>query len=164
MKMKFKKDLSNKQIAAIAVFAYLSVIFIYIALAAATVLFPKAPEKFDFTIYENRIQRVDLVDFDYLDDYAVLETLDSQKLNSILKDMSNLWFYGSGFGDPPGFGGKCILLTFDDESFRVVCQTGYVHFAKTDEDLHHYTGLYRYIKADEYKAFLQRYFTSKLDY
>ncbi|NTW95777.1 MAG: hypothetical protein HGB31_04060 [Erysipelotrichaceae bacterium] len=164
MKLKFKKDLSNKQIAAIAVIGVTSPYIVFFGFMISTAVIPKAPEQHDFTQFQNQVEKIDLVDFDYIDDYAVLETLDPLSNTSVLNDLSNLWFHNSGYGDPPGFGGKCILLSFKDDSHRIVCSMGYAYFNDDDEDLHFFTTAWRYIKSEEYKTLLERYFTSKLDY
>jgi len=159
MKIKLKKSLSSKQIALIVVSVYISGILFYFGFMFYSNLFPKAPIQFDFTIYEDQVDRIDLVDFDTIDDCAVLETLDPQYIPAILTDLSALWFQQSGAGDPPGFGNTCVYITLDNDSYRVVCITGYAQYKKGDRDLTFNTNAWRYIKHDDYEAFLKRYFS-----
>jgi hypothetical protein len=164
MKLKLPKSLTNKQIAAIAVVGVTLPYLLFFTLAASVQIFREPPVKFDFTILQDKIERIDLVDYDYSDDYAVLETLDPLNTSSLLNDLSDLSFKSYGFGDPPSFGGKCVLFTLNDDSYRIVCHAGYAQFTKYDSELDFKVGGWKSIESDEYKTFLERYFTSKLDY
>ena len=110
------------------------------------------PEKYDFSIYSGHVTKVEIVDWfnpddhvsqDPAENFRVILALDESQIPGLLNALSEVEFSRSGPGDPPGFGGRCFLITLDDGSYRILGRFGYARFTLEDDYLDRYTGLWR---------------------
>jgi hypothetical protein len=118
------------------------------------------PETYDFSIYSGHVTKVEIVEWvswsDYIspndsENYRVILALDESQIPDLLTILSELDFYRAGPGDPPGFGGRCFLITLDDGTYRIIGRYGYARFTIEDEYIDRYTGLWDYIRDDDFE-------------
>ena len=117
----------------------------------------RLPERFDFTIYENQIERIEIVEWIDVDDYQVIITLDKADYPVLLKVLSETDFYQYGPGDKPEYRGQCFMISLYDGSHQLVGHSGYVHYSDSDEHISYYTNPWRYIKDEDLKALFAPY-------
>jgi hypothetical protein len=124
------------------------------------------PEQYDFSLYSGHVVRVDIVDWSSedsfvhpqgSDDYRIILTLDESQYETLLTSLSSLDFYQKGPGDPPGFFGRCILITLDDDSYRVIGRYGYAQYNQESTRLSRYTNLWRYIRDRDFEELFEPY-------
>ena len=129
-------------------------------------IFNVPPEQYDFTVYSGHVTKVEIVDWssydDYIhgqasDNYRVILTLDESQYEELLISLSEVNFYRKGPGDPPGFGGRCFLISLDDGSYRVVGRYGYAQYRSTDRFLDRYTSLWDTIREDDFEDLFEPY-------
>jgi len=135
--------------------AFIIPFLFYIILIVFSIMTAPAPIKVNVMNYQDRIQKIDIVDWNEIDTYTLIKTLDPQDYDRILSDLSNLSYAHYGFGDPPTLGGICVLLTLESNHFYVACPSGYGSFTSGDPDVDH--DPYRYVKSADYEAFLNKY-------
>jgi len=165
-KKKFWSKNNGRNLAILIIFLATLPYTLLAGLVAWALLTNDPPESFDFSVYAGHVTQVDIIDWTGSDDhdnplgpkdYRIILTLDESQIPDLLTELSEVDFYRSGPGDPPGFGGRCFLITLDDGTFRVVGRHGYVHYGPQDKSLKYYTDLWRYIREDDFNDLYEPY-------
>ena len=159
-----KNDMKILAISFVVVFCLPFVIFF--GIIAWAFLKYEPPLNFDFNQYSGHVVKAEIVD--WLDEYGhgdpistenyrVILTLDENQIPQLLTNLSELDFEKKGPGDPPGFHGRCILLSLNDGTYRVVGRYGYAQYGPNDKYLNRYTSLWHYIRDDDFDDLFEPY-------